>query len=78
MAMRTIPPGEAQTRLAQVIESLSPGEEVVLGQGDRPVAILRAVARPTGERRFGTLEGTVLHVAPDFDAIPEGFEEYVE
>jgi hypothetical protein len=24
---------------------------------------------------FGTLRGTILHMAPDFDAIPEGFEE---
>jgi hypothetical protein len=23
-------------------------------------------------------EGTVLYVAPDFDAIPAGFEEYVD
>jgi antitoxin (DNA-binding transcriptional repressor) of toxin-antitoxin stability system len=78
-AMRTIPLGEAQTRLAEIIEGLSPGEEVVITRDDEPVAILRAV--PTAGRRaprLGTLKGTVLYVAPDFDDIPEGFEEYVE
>ena len=37
-------------------------------------------ATPTTEReppRFGTLKGTVLYIAPDFDDIPEGFEEYL-
>lgn len=29
-------------------------------------------------RQLGTLKGSVLHMAPDFDSIPEGFEEYVE
>lgn len=29
------------------------------------------------ERQLGTLKGSVLYMAPDFDAIPEGFEEYV-
>jgi hypothetical protein len=27
--------------------------------------------------RFGTLKGTILSIAPDFDAIPEGFEDYL-
>jgi len=45
-----------------------------------PVATIRATAFPTPrkQRQLGTLRGSVLYMAPDFDAIPEGFEEYVE
>jgi hypothetical protein len=44
------------------------------------VATLRAAPQPAPrkQRQLGTLQGSVLHMAPDFDAIPEEFEEYVE
>jgi antitoxin (DNA-binding transcriptional repressor) of toxin-antitoxin stability system len=77
--MKTIPLEEAQSRLAEIIEGLSPGEEVVITRDDQPVATLRAAQTPPRRApRFGTLKGTVLYVAPDFDETPEGFEEYVE
>lgn len=74
----TISLEEAQSHLAEVIDSLPPGEEVVITRGERPVATIRATPQPVREApRFGTLKGTVLHIAPDFDDIPEGFEEYL-
>jgi antitoxin (DNA-binding transcriptional repressor) of toxin-antitoxin stability system len=76
--MATLTVEEAQSRLVQIIDTLSPGEEVVLTRDDKPVATIRAT--PAAEReapRFGTLKGTVLYIAPDFDDIPEGFEEYL-
>jgi antitoxin (DNA-binding transcriptional repressor) of toxin-antitoxin stability system len=77
--MQTITVEEAQNRLAEIIEKLTPGEEVVLTRDEKPVATIRAAAPPPRKpRRPGTLKGTVLYMAPDFDAIPEGFEEYVE
>jgi hypothetical protein len=27
--------------------------------------------------QFGTMKGTILYMAPDFDHIPEGFEDYL-
>ena len=74
--MQTISLQEAEGRLAEIIENLPPGQEVVLTRGDKPVATLRAT-KPGKPRRFGTLKGSILYIAPDFDAIPEGFEDYL-
>jgi antitoxin (DNA-binding transcriptional repressor) of toxin-antitoxin stability system len=77
--MQTIPLEQAEGHLAEIIEKLTPGEEVVLTREDKPVATIRAMApapEPT-PRQFGTLKGTILYIAPDFDDIPEGFEEYL-
>jgi antitoxin (DNA-binding transcriptional repressor) of toxin-antitoxin stability system len=74
--MQNVTLEEAQGHLAEIIDKLSAGEEVVITRDDRPVATIRATARPEAPR-FGTLKGTILHIAPDFDAIPEGFEDYV-
>ena len=76
--MQTIPVEEAQGRLAEIIEKLAPGEEVVLTRDEKPVATVRATPPPEpAPRMFGTLKGTILYIAPDFDAIPEGFEDYL-
>jgi len=77
--MLTISLEEAQARLAEIIDNLAPGEEVTLTRGGQSVATLRAVSPPVQRpRQLGALKGSVLFMAPDFDAIPEGFEEYVE
>ena len=76
--MQTISVEEAQSHLAEIIDKLAPGEEVVLTRDAKPVATIRAAPPPGREApRFGTLKGTILYVAPDFDDIPEGFEEYL-
>lgn len=78
--MHSITLEEAQCRLPEIIEKLPPYAEVVITRDDKPVAILRATPSPVSrkQRQLGTLRGSVLYLAPDFDAIPEGFEEYVE
>ena len=78
--MQTITLQEAQSHLAEIIDTLPPDEEVVITRDDKPVATIRAISpsTPRPPRQLGTLRGSVLHMAPDFDAIPEGFEEYVE
>lgn len=75
--MQTITLEEAQGHLAELIEKLMPGEEVVLTRDDKPVATIRAAPPPREAPRFGTLKRTILFIAPDFDDIPEGFEEYL-
>ena len=76
--MRTITLEEAQSPLAEIIEKLPPGEEVAITRQDRAVATIR-LAAPTSRKspRFGTLKGSILSIAPEFDAIPEGFEDYL-
>jgi antitoxin (DNA-binding transcriptional repressor) of toxin-antitoxin stability system len=78
--MRTVTLQEAQSRLTEIIDKLPPGEEIVITRDDKPVATIRATPPSPSrkQRQLGTLKGSVLYMAPDFDAIPEGFEEYLE
>ena len=68
---------EAQGKLRELIARLSPAEELIITENQQPVARLVAAAKPA-ERPLGTLRGTVLYMAPDFDAPLEDFEEYME
>ena len=43
----------------------------MLTRDDQPVATIRAMPQSPA------LPGSILYIAPDFDAIPEGFEDYV-
>ncbi len=78
--MTTVSLQEAQANLSDLIHQLTPEEEVVITEGGQPVARLMPAAgqqqRPP--RRPGTLRGTVLYMAPDFDAPLEDFKEYME
>jgi prevent-host-death family protein len=71
---------EAQAKLAELIHGLAPGEEVVITENSQPVARLIPPASepPRPPRQLGTLRGTVLYMAPDFDAPLEDFKEYME
>jgi len=77
--MSTVTLQEAQSRLPDLIHGLTPGDEVVITEGDQPLARL-TLACPTERkpRQLGTLKGTVLYMAPDFDAPLDDFKEYME
>ena len=76
--MATVTLEDARARLADLIAGLKPGEEITITRDEKPVARIVAQPPPAAEPRpSGTLKGTVLYMAPDFDAIPGGFEEYV-
>lgn len=68
---------EAQAGLAGLIHGLTPGTEIVITENDRPVARLVPEPAQVG-RKLGTLRGTVLHMAPDFDAPLDDFKDIVE
>ena len=72
---------EAATRLPELIREANAGEEVVLTENNLPVAKLITLSSPGNEpkprARRGGSKGTILYMAPDFDATPEGFEEYM-
>lgn len=76
--MPTIPIHEAQSRLAELIRGLGPGDEVILTEGERPVARLMAADRPGAPSPPGFLRGSVREMAPDFDEPFEDFREYME
>ncbi len=73
--MVTINVQEAQKRLVDLIHDLAPGEEIIITDGDHPIARLSAT-RTAPKRKLGTLKGTVTHMAPDFDAPLDDFQEY--
>ena len=77
--MATVSLQDAQAKLPELIHQLPPGGELVITENDQPVARLVAPqGRLHGEpRRPGTLRGTVLYMAPDFDAPLDEFKEYM-
>jgi antitoxin (DNA-binding transcriptional repressor) of toxin-antitoxin stability system len=74
--MATISLKEAQDKLPELIHRLGPGEELVITENDQPVARIVPTSTAQAERKLGTLRGTVLHMAPDFDAPLDAFTEY--
>lgn len=78
--MATVTIQEAQTRLSELIHRLMPGDELVITENNEPVArLVPTTAEPKRKpRQPGTLRGTVLYMAPDFDAPMEDFKEYME
>ncbi|MEX2142040.1 MAG: type II toxin-antitoxin system prevent-host-death family antitoxin [Pirellulales bacterium] len=78
--MTTVSITDAQVRLSELIHSLSPGEEVVITENEQPIARLVPAEKPPERkpRQLGTMKGTVLYMAPDFDAPLDDFKEYME
>ena len=79
--MSTVPLQEAQAKLPELIRQLASGEEVIITENDQPVARIvppTATAARKPQRKLGTLRGTVLYMAPDFDAPLDVFKEYME
>jgi antitoxin (DNA-binding transcriptional repressor) of toxin-antitoxin stability system len=60
-SMKTVDLAEAQSRLAELIDKLVPGEEVIMALHQKPVARLTA-AQPPGKakRQFGSAKGKVI------------------
>ena len=78
--MTTVTIQQAQTTLSELIRRLSLGDEVVITENDRPVARLVPTSeiKQTSSRQLGTMKGTVLYMAPDFDAPLDEFKECME
>ncbi len=76
--MSTVTIEEAQAKLLDLIHGLQPNDEVVITENNQPVARLIAPTPSKPARKLGTLKGTVLYMAPDFDAPLEDFKEYME
>jgi prevent-host-death family protein len=76
--MTTVTVEEAQARLAELLDRLQPGEEVVITRNDQPVAKLVGARATAGQARPpGLLRDLILHMADDFDAPLEDFKDYV-
>jgi len=57
---------EAKTRLSQLLDQATAGEDVIIARNGRPVARLVPVQRAPRKRTPGALRGKIW-MAPDFD-----------
>jgi antitoxin (DNA-binding transcriptional repressor) of toxin-antitoxin stability system len=74
--MPTVTFEEAQAKLAELIDHLGEGEEIVITRNSQPVAkLVRHPARPP-QPIFGRGKGKVLIVAEDEEHLKD-FEEYM-
>jgi antitoxin (DNA-binding transcriptional repressor) of toxin-antitoxin stability system len=78
--MATITLQEAQATLSDLVHRLVPGEELLITENDQPIAKLIPTPPepPKKPRQLGTQRGSVLYMAPDFDAPLEDMKEYME
>ena len=72
----TISLEEAQATLADLIDKLGPGEEVVITKDDYPVAELRSLTTGKPQPRFGNCKGMLTIVTDDEEHL-EDFTEYM-
>ncbi len=67
---------EAKAHFSELVQKAMLGEEVVIAKDNKPVLKLVPLDKPKQPRKPGSAKGQIW-MAPDFDAIPEGFEDYV-
>lgn len=67
--------------LPEFLDTLTPGEEVILTRNQQPVAKLvtaPAIPQPKSRPGPGLCKGMITHIDPDFDAPLEDMREYME
>ena len=68
---------EAKTHFSKLVQKAMLGEEVIIAKDNKPVLKLVPLEKPRQPRKPGSGRGQVLYVAPDFDATPGSFKDYV-
>ncbi len=74
--MTTIPIDEAQTKLAELIAKISPGDKVVITKNSQPVAQLTPLAAPMGQSVPGRCKGMLTVISEDNEHL-EDWAEYM-
>ncbi len=62
-------------RLLELVEQAVRDGDVVLSRDGKAVARIIPLRRARTPRRPGSARGLIIHMADDFDAIPEDFEQ---
>ncbi|MBI5771412.1 MAG: type II toxin-antitoxin system Phd/YefM family antitoxin [Verrucomicrobia bacterium] len=68
---------EAKTKLSSLLAQVEKGRSFYITKHGRRVAEVKPVTPRKPKRRFGSGKGTVLYMAPDFDAPLDGFKDYM-
>jgi antitoxin (DNA-binding transcriptional repressor) of toxin-antitoxin stability system len=76
--MQNIDIGDALSRLRELLEAAERGVEIIITRGAQPIVRLGPATPPVkpDPEVLGWARGSVIHMAPDFDELPEGFEDY--
>jgi len=80
--MKTYTVSQARERFAEVLSVVEQGEEVAITRHGAAVATIKRPRVTKTSRKlpppgFLKQEGWTVEIADDFDAVPEGFEDYV-
>ena len=67
---------EAKAHFSELVQKAALGEEVIIAKDNKPLVKLVPLGKPKQPRKPGSAKGKIW-MAKDFDAIPEGFEDYV-
>lgn len=73
----TIPIDEAQSRLAELIRQLAPGEEIIITENQQSVAKLVGEKSAPRQRRVPGLGKGMITILSDNDDHLKDFEEYM-
>ena len=75
--MKTYNFAEAKAHFSELVKPALLGEEIVIARDNKPLLRLMPVAEEIQRRQPGSAKGQILAVAPDFEALPEDFGEYI-
>ncbi len=64
-------------QMAKLVRDAQCGEEIMFTENDKPIARLVPVLNSHKRRQAGSAKHLPHFMADDFDATPEGFEEYM-
>jgi len=67
---------EAKANFSALVQKAMIGEEVIIAKDNKPVVKLVALVTPGKSRKPGSAKGQIW-LAPDFDATPGDFQDYV-
>ncbi len=74
MTTQTVTLQEAQTRLADLLMLAQAGNEIIIADGNKPLARLVPIAEPKRKRRIAGLQRGKIWTSDDFDApLPDEF-----
>ena len=76
--MSTVNLDDAKAHLREIIVGLNPGEQLVIVESGKPIAILTRRRPQQWPCKAGSAKNTQHWMAPDFDAPLEDFREYME
>ncbi|MBI3821758.1 MAG: type II toxin-antitoxin system Phd/YefM family antitoxin [Planctomycetes bacterium] len=75
----TISVKDAQAKLKELIDTLAPGDEIVITENQQPVAKLIGERVLNASRPApGLGKGSIVYMAADFDEPLDEFKEYME